>query len=92
MRIFSKVLHTWTVSEAHLCFQPVLLQLLRVALLLDGLPQAAVFQVLDPYLHHVQQPLQLGGPLGLLGRLPHVVLGLISGTHTTQTTRKRMFL
>ena len=57
-----------------------LLLLLSVAVLLDGFAEAAVLQVLDPDPHHVQQPLQLCGPLRLLCGPPHVLLNPLS-TH-----------
>lgn len=60
-----------------------LMQLLCVAVLLDSLAEVAVLQVLDSGLHHVQQPLQLCGPLRLLSRLTHVLMNLLSkDTHT----------
>lgn len=62
----------------YLRFLLFLLQLLCETLLLDSLAEAAVLQVLDSGLHHVQQPLQLCGPLRVLGRSTHVLMSVLS--------------
>lgn len=65
-----------------------MLKLVHFAVLLHGLANVTIFQVLQLALHPVQNSLQLSHPLGLTGSAANVLLSLLSGTNTGNTLLK----